>query len=46
MLAELDTEALKRTGVQPRQKAFDNEASAQVEPGNSLNDFRLEVLLA
>ena len=45
MLAELDGEAVKRTGVQAGQEAFDDKLGAQVEPGYLANDFRSKIFL-
>ena len=43
MLAELDRKAVERAGVQPVQKAFDDELRPQVEPRNLPDHFRLQV---
>ena len=45
VLAELSAVAVKRAVVQAGQKAFNDELGAEIEPGNSLNDFRAQVLL-
>ena len=43
MLTEFYREALERAGVQPLQKAFDDELGTQVQSLDLVNNFRLEV---
>ena len=45
VFGELDAEALKRAGVQAGQKAFDDEAGAQVEPRHLADDVGSQILL-
>jgi hypothetical protein len=44
VLAELDAESVKRTGVKATQKPFDNEPCPKIETGHGPNNFGFEIL--